>query len=200
MRIPAERVSLYERARTLLFRRLAILREIRRAERTASPVLPGERGDPRLLDHAAEMFTYLMLSATDQQEGLIDESILSARQAQAAGPMSTFVYLRLHELLTAAGRREEARSAVMEGLLLTSDPELEKALLADYATTPDRNQCAISYAAVMPEIDFSCASVRRLACEVSEAALQSARNAGLPDVEMRLKRDFRVKYACDSRH
>jgi protein O-mannosyl-transferase len=146
---PAESVAKLERGKALLLRGLAIGKADRSQNRDT------------------EATAYLILSEADQQLGNIDEALQSARKAQALGPMRSDVYGRIQSVLLAAGRKDEARAILMEGYLLTSDPGLQRKLVADYADRPDEGKCAISYAQATPAIDFSCASVRKLACSVS---------------------------------
>jgi hypothetical protein len=127
--------------------------------------------------------------------GRIDESIQWAREAQSAGPMRAAVYERFHEVFLARGRSEEARSALLEGVLLTSDPGLKQSLVEDYANHPGSG-CEISYAEAVPSINPSCGTVRKQACLISDDVIRIALKAGSADVVARLKNELRVKYGC----
>jgi hypothetical protein len=109
-------------------------------------------------------------------------------------------YQRIHDALFAAGRKDEALAALMEGMLLTSGPALQRKLVEDYADRPgltgDGKQCAISYAKLAPEIDFSCPVVRQLACSVSGDAISVALKADGGDVAARLRNEWAAKYGC----
>ena len=137
-----------------------------------------------------------MLSETDQRLGRKEDALRWAREAQAVGPLRLGVYGRIHDILLAAGRRDEGLAVLMEGWLLTSNPELQRKLMTDYADHPDESQCAISYAEAAPRIDFSCAIVRQQVCSVSGEVIRLGMKAGGRDQAQRLKNELTSKYGC----
>ncbi len=165
----------FERAKVLLLRAVSILKAQHEADRQKGL----GRIDPQLLSSEADANACLMLSETDQRLGEIEDSLRWARQARDVGPMRAEVYERIHDVLLAMGRRDEAMAALMQGLLLTSNKSLEQRLVADYADRPDETKCAISFAEAAPAINFSCGIVRKLACSVRG-----------------LKSDLAAKYGC----
>ena len=169
-----ESTSKYERANALLLHCLTIVRVQHQVDMER-----GKSGGPEPAGPGTDFAAYLVLSDAEERLGEADSAIHSTREAQLRGPMEVLVYQRMHELLLAAGRRDEAMAALMEGVLLTSNKSLEQKLVADYAERPDEAKCAISYAAATPALDFSCGIVRQLACSVSG-----------------LKRDLAAKYGC----
>ena len=167
---PPESISSFERARVLLLRGLAILQSQHKADR--------DKGQSIKTD--ADTDAYLMLSETDQRLGRKEDALRWAREAQAVGPLRLGVYGRIHDILLAAGRRDEGLAVLMEGWLLTSNPELQRKLMTDYADHPDEIQCAISYAEAAPRIDFSCAIVRQQVCSVSGEVIRLGMKATDP--------------------
>lgn len=192
---PPESVAEFARARVILLRTVSILRAQHKDEREKGGLL-GQTGDPKLIRAEADMNAYYLLSEAEQSSGNIEESIQSAREAQEAGPMQPDVYERIHDTLLAARRRDEAMAALMQGVLLTSNPGLKRRLVADYADHPDEGQCAISYAETVPAIDFSCAIVRKLACSVSGEVVRVALKAGGRDRAAHLRSELAAKYGC----
>jgi protein O-mannosyl-transferase len=168
--IPPNSAVKYQRAKVLLLRAVSILK--------AQPVRNSE----------AFSSVYVMLSEADQRLGNVDEALRSAREAREARPMLPFAYQRIHDVLLSSGRRDEALAALLEGLLVTSDPSLQRALVAGYADDPEESKCAISYAEAVPAINFSCGMVHKQVCSVL--------NAGGRDTGARLKNELEMKYGC----
>jgi len=193
---PPESVAGLQTARTLLLRSLSIGEAHLKAEAGKGSDVPGETGDPRLIDRDAVARAYLMLSETDQLLGNMDESLQSARRAQTLGPARSEMYGRLHDVLLAAGRGDEATAVLMKGYLLTSDAELQRKLVRDYANDSGEAACAISYAQLAPVIDASCGIVRKQACSVSAAVVGLALKTGGGDKAARLKHELTAKYGC----
>jgi protein O-mannosyl-transferase len=188
---PPESISKFRRAKVLLLRAVSILNAQHEADREK-----GLRGDPELLSTVVDVGVYLMLSDADQGLGKLEESLRWARQAQDVKPMRAEVYDRIHEVLRAAGRRDEAMAALMQGVLLTSDPGLQSRLVADYADDAEERKCAISYAEAKPAVNFSCGIVRKLACSVSAEVVRMGLKAGGRDKAARLRNELAAQYGC----
>jgi len=165
----------YERARTILLRAVSIDKTQHEADLKKGLA----QSDPQVRTVEAAGSAYLMLSEVDQRLGNTEEALRLARESREARPMLPFAYQRIHDVLLAMGRRDEAMAALMQGLLLTSNKSLEQRLVADYADRPDETKCAISFAEAAPAINFSCGIVRKLACSVRG-----------------LKSDLAAKYGC----
>jgi hypothetical protein len=172
---PPESAVKYERAKALLLRVVSILKAHHEDDREKGL----RTGDPELLSTQADANTYLMLSETDQRLGNVEAALRRAQEGRELGPKRPEVYERIHDVLLAAGRKDEAMAALMQGVLLTSNKSLERRLVAEYADRPDEAKCAISYAEATPALDFSCAIVRKLACSI-------------PDLES----DLAAKFGC----
>jgi tetratricopeptide (TPR) repeat protein len=172
---PPDSASKYERARTILLRAVSI----DKAQHEVDLEKGLTRSDPQLRNLKADGSAYLMLAEVDLRLGNTEEALRLAQEGREARPMLPFAYQRLHDVLRAMGRRDEAMAALMQGLLLTSNKSLEQRLVADYADRPDEAKCAISYAEATPALDFSCGVVRKLACSVPG-----------------LKSDLTAKYGC----
>jgi tetratricopeptide (TPR) repeat protein len=188
---PPESISKFRRAKILLLRAVSILNAQHEADREK-----GLRGDPELSSTVVDVGVYLMLSDAEQGLGNLEESLRWAREAQDVKPMRAEVYDRIHEVLRAAGRRDEAMAALMQGVLLTSDPGLQRRLVAEYADAPEEGKCAISYAEAAPAINSSCGIVRKLACSVSGEVVRLGLKAGGRDRAARLGNELAAKYGC----
>jgi hypothetical protein len=201
MLTPPESVAAYEKARMLLLRGLSILQAQHlqaqhQADREKKPGSGDEPGVPKLISADADISAYLVLSQVAERLGKTGETLHWAREAQLTGPMSPAAYLRIHDLLLAAGERDDAMAALMEGLLLTSDAAILRKLVAEHADDPDGGKCAISYAEAVPQIDFSCAPVRKQLCSVSGEVVRMGLKAGGRDFAERMRHEFTAKYAC----
>lgn len=188
-----ESTAKYERAKSLLLRAMTILRTQQKADRAKRF---GLLGDHTSINADTDLSARLMLSETDQRLGDFEESLRLAREAREVEPMRSVAYDRLHDILQAMGRPEEAMAALMEGILLSSNPVLNRKLLADYADRPDESKCAISFAQAAPQIDPSCGVVRKLACSVSDDAVRLALLGGGPDTANSLRKGLAAKYGC----
>lgn len=182
----------YQRARVLLLRAVSILKAQEEADRAKGIT----RSNPVLRNSDADESAYVMLSETDQHLGNYTEALRSAREGREQRPTLAFAYERIHDVLVATGRRDEAMAALMQGVLLTSNPDLERRLVADYGDDPQAAKCAISYAEATPQIDFSCEIVRKQVCSVSGEVLRLARKGGAPDKAAKLRNDLAAKYGC----
>jgi hypothetical protein len=130
--------------------------------------------------------------------GKIAESLDSAREARLLGPGSPEVYLRIHDVLLTAGRKDEAIAALLEGVLLTANAGLVRKLAGDYADSSEESRCAIWYAGNVPQIDSSCAFVRKQVCAVAGDVIRVGLEAGGPDVGQHLRDQLAAKYGCGS--
>jgi tetratricopeptide (TPR) repeat protein len=191
-----ESVAEFQKARAILIRAVSIVAAQHKAEREETYGLLGKTGDPKWINTDVDLNAYFMLSEAEQRLGDAEDSIQSARKAQETAPLRSEPYERIHDALFAAGRKDEALAALMEGMLLTSGPGLQRKLVEDYGGRPDGKECAISYAKLAPEVDFSCATVRHLACSVSPDAIRVALKAGGPEVAARLRNEWAAKYGC----
>lgn len=182
----------YQRARVLLLRAVSILNAQHEEDREKGIT----RENPGLRNSGADESAYVMLSEADQHLGNDTEALRSAQDGREERPMLPFAYRRIHDVLFLAGRRDEAMAALMQGVLLTSNPDLEKRLVADYADDPRAAQCAISFAEATPRINFSCEIVRKQVCSVSGEVLRLALKAGNPDKAAKLRNELTAKYGC----
>jgi protein O-mannosyl-transferase len=203
---PPESISDYERARSILLRDVSI----RRAYREASdPRLPNTdedmnaylrltqtgQGTPTLVDN--EVVAYLMLSQIDRRLGKWDEALRWARQSRAAGPAVAEAHLEVHDVLMAIGRRDEAIAALMEGILLVSNPLLPGKLAEDYENSPRDAQCAVGYAGTVPQINPSCPIVRKEACAVSADVVGLVGKTRGSEAAARVKNQIGAAYGCE---
>jgi tetratricopeptide (TPR) repeat protein len=189
---PPNSAAKYERAKVLLLRVVSILNAQHEADRNKGLT----RSDPQLRSAEADANAYLMLSETDQRLGNTEQALRWAQEGREAGPAIPFAYQRIHDVLRATGRRDEAMAALMQGVLLTSNPDLQRRLMADYGDRLDESQCAISLAEAAPALNFSCGIVRKLACSVSGEVIRLSLKAGGQDKAARLRNELAAKYGC----
>ena len=182
----------YQRAKVLLLRAVSILKAQHEADRDQGLT----RSDPQLRSSEADANAYLMLSETDQRLGNTGEALRWAQKGGEGGPMLPGGYERIHDVLLATGRRDEAMAALMQGVLITSNPALQRRLVAEYADDPGAAKCAISYAEAAPQIDFSCEIVRKQVCSVSGEVVRLAQKAGEPEKAAQLRNELAAKYGC----
>lgn len=187
-----ESTAKYEHAHSLLLRAMSMLRTQQEADRRKRF---GLLGDHTSINSDIDLSARLLLSETDQRLGEFPESLRLARDARHVDPASFAAYDRLHDILQAMGRREEAMAALMQGVLLTSNPALSRKLLAGYAETSDAKSCAISFAQAQPRVDFSCRVVRDLACSVAPETLTVAVQSGDRPAADRLRNRLK-RYGC----
>jgi hypothetical protein len=185
----------FERARSLLGRAVAIL-VAQRADRVRASSIPGQPGNPKLLSRTVEVDAYSMLSEAERRRGHQTEMLRWAREATAAAPRSPDTWQRLHDAVLAAGRPEEARAVMMEGLLLTDATPLRQMLVAGYSDDPEERKCAISFEHAAPDLNPSCPIVRALACSVSVDAARIARETEDPAVIGRVTGQLGSKFGC----
>src|SRR5579863_518234 len=166
--IQPENIPKYERARILLLRAAAILKAHHEAELDKSFGFSSAPGNPALLSMDSDFNTYLSLSTTDNRLGKTEESLQYAQQAQTVSPGRPEGYLQLHAALLAAGRRDDAMAALLEGILVTSNATIEQSLARDYASSPAESECAVSREQGEPSINYSCAIVRKQLCSITD--------------------------------
>lgn len=189
---PPDSAVKYGRARILLLRAVSIVQAQHEADREKGLT----RGDPALRNSDAGGSAYLMLSEADQHLGNDTEALRSAQEGREERPTLAFAWERLHDILLVMGRRDEAMAAEMQGVLLTSNPDLQHKLVAEYADDPRAAKCAISYAEAVPQINFSCEIVRKQVCSVAGEVVRLALKAGEPDKAAKLRNELTAKYGC----
>jgi hypothetical protein len=191
IRMSPDSLDMYGRARTALLRSIAI----REAQAKAARQPAAPRGDETVTSAAggrnAEVFTWLLLSQTEQRLGRAGDALRSARRAQEIGPMIPSVYQRLHDALLFT-HRDDAIAAAMEGLVLTANTNLTNALIKDFVARPDNDKCALTGLS----LNFECPSVHRLICSVSGDAARMALKGGGTEAESRVKNDLTKLYGC----
>jgi hypothetical protein len=195
--IQPEGIPKYERARTLLLRAAAILKAHHEAEIDKSFGFSSTPGNPALYSMDPDFNTYLSLSTTDNRLGKADESLQYAQRAQAVEPGRPEGYLQLHAALLAAGRRDDAIATLLEGTLVTSNATLQQMLVRDYASNPEENQCAVSYAQAEPSINYSCAIVRKQLCLITDGVIKTTMQVWGRDAASRMK-DKLAQYGCET--
>jgi tetratricopeptide (TPR) repeat protein len=152
----------FERAIQLLSRAISILEAL---PRTPAPSIEdGEVVVPLDLAEAYRTLSDAWLRASDPKKAFD-----AAVRARDLNPASSDGYRSVGNALRAAGRNEEAITALMEGQMLTSDPSLTTDIVLLYRTRPDPG-CAVTEGPNGAEPEPTCPIVRTHIClAVAEA-------------------------------
>jgi tetratricopeptide (TPR) repeat protein len=183
----------YRRSLTLL-QRAATIQEAARNRELAR--LKSEGKSASLLGVSPNDDVYRLLSAVYLQLGDGDKAFEAAIEARKYTPMNPAVYSQLSQVLAAGGQPEDAATALMEGMLLTSDMGLRQELMDFYRTATGENACAITSGPNGPAINPKCPLVHRNLCEASVDAIRVRLQTGHRDIAAQLKNSFLNDYSC----
>jgi tetratricopeptide (TPR) repeat protein len=139
---------------------------------------------------------YRLLSAVYLRLGDGDKAFDAAIEGRKYEPMKPEIYSQLGQVLVAGGQPEDAATALMEGLLLTSDMGLRRQLMELYRSGTGENACAIAAGPNGPAINPKCALVHRNLCEASVDAIRIRLQTGRRDIAAELKKSFLNDYRC----
>jgi tetratricopeptide (TPR) repeat protein len=158
--------------------------------------LRSEGKPQRLLGSSPNDDIYRLLSAVYVRLGDGDKAFEAALEGRKHSPLSPPIYSQLGQVLMAAGQPEDAATALMEGLLVTSDMALRQQLMELYRTASGETGCAITTGPNGPAINPACAMVHRNLCEASLDAIRIRLETGRPDIAADLKKSFLNDYGC----
>lgn len=121
---------------------------------------------------APEADAYRLLAAA--YLGLEDSrrALDAATRARSLGPLSPLAYRLAADALLGQHRSDEAAVTLTAGLIVTDDPGLAQALIGLYRSGFDEQGCAVVSTATGPQLNTSCAIVRRHFCEASAQAVE----------------------------
>ena len=183
----------YRRSLALL-QRAATVQEAARNRELAR--LKSEGKSASLLGVSPNDDVYRLLSAVYLRLGDGDKAFEAAIEGRKYTPMNPAIYSQLSQVLVAGGQPEDAATALMEGMLLTSDMGLRQELLSFYRTATGENACAITSGPNGPAINPKCPLVHRNLCEASVDAIRVRLQTGRRDIAAQLKKSFLNDYGC----
>jgi tetratricopeptide (TPR) repeat protein len=121
------------------------------------------------------------------------DAIIEARKRTAMNPA---VYSQLGHILFGARQPADAATAVMEGMLVTSDLGLRQELIELYRTGFPGSECALVTGPNGEAINPSCALVHKNLCDSSVDAIRIRLQTGRRDLAADLRRSFVNDYGC----
>lgn len=144
------------------------------------------QGLPQLYENLA--LTYVRLSD-------ISNAYDAAIQARSLSPDKAN-YVLLSGLLSAKNRNNEAATALIEGLLLTSDRALLPRLRNLYAGGLDQKGCAFIHTANGPTLNYSCEAVHVGLCAASAELMEIYRKNQKPDSAAEIEKRATEEFGC----
>jgi tetratricopeptide (TPR) repeat protein len=162
-------------------------------EAQSAPENEGPASAPNPNDDA-----YRLLSLAYLRLGQTQPALAQAAAARTREPMNPEVYRQLSSAFLASGQPDEAATALMEGVLLTSDQSLRLDLLDLYRKGLDSTGCAIMPGPNGPAIDPSCGIVHRHLCKAAAEAIQLSLGIGRRDIAESLRHGAAGQLGCAS--
>jgi tetratricopeptide (TPR) repeat protein len=185
----------YERALQLLLRSIAI-------DKSGRAEYDRKGGADWARRHAAVAVTAKadpearwLLAAVYLRLGKTKEASTAASEALALHPLNPEAYRQICFAFAAQDRIDEAAVALIEGLLITSEPRLRSDLL-DLYRKAFSNSCAITAGPDGPMVNLTCGLVREQFCAASVEVLKAAVEEGRQSVARQQKQIFLRDYGC----
>jgi tetratricopeptide (TPR) repeat protein len=178
-----------------------LLRDNRQADEKAVPLLlrcahiAEAQGAPENAANANDD-VYRLLSLAYLRLGQTPQALAQGAVARTREPMNPEVYRQLSSAFLAGGQPGEAATALMEGVLLTSDQSLRLDLLDLYRGGLDSQGCAIITGPNGPAIDPSCEMVRRQLCKAAAGAIELSLKIGRRDIAESLRHGVAGQLGC----
>ena len=169
-----ESVTAFQRAAVLLNRAIAIIG------------WPGENGG-KAAPSSAAADAHRVLSKVYQGLGDPRRAYDNAFRAVEADPLGPDAYLQLSQVLTQSNRLEEAAVTLLQGLTLTGDKRLSRALLPLFEGRLDTGACAITQTGQGRALNPQCESVKRFLCPATANAIAVRMHTGRPDLAQGLR-------------
>lgn len=192
---PAARMGKYQRALENLQRSIAIDKALRAADdrrggaewaRRHGVADSSSKGDPEVQWTLAA--AYLRLGKTEL-------AVDAARQALELHPVNPEAYRQIADALMAQHRTDDAAIALMQGVLITSDPQLVSNVLEFYHEVFP-NSCALTNGPNGPQLNDACDLIRRHYCAAAVEAIAAAVEEQRLDIAEQQRRDFVDNYGC----
>jgi hypothetical protein len=160
--------------------------EAQRAHRNATPSSAPNPNDDA---HRLLSLAYLRLGQTGQ-------ALEQAALARTQEPMNPEVYRQLSNALLANSQPDEAATALIEGVFLTSDQSLRRDLLDLYRGGLDSKSCVTIPGPNGVAINPACEIVHRHLCKGAAEAIQLSLQIGRPDMAEALQRGAAGQLGC----
>jgi protein O-mannosyl-transferase len=183
----------YRRALAVLQRGAAIL-EASRARLVAE--LRAQGKPENLLGTSPNEDIYRLLAAAYFRLGDGDKAFDAAIESRKREPLNPQVYSQLGHILFAVHQPDDAATALMEGMLVTSDMGLRQELMNVYRGGLDRTGCAVVDGPRGPAINPRCGIVHKNLCDAALDAIRIRLETGHRDLAAELKRNFLHDYSC----
>jgi tetratricopeptide (TPR) repeat protein len=183
----------FHKALPVLQRGVAILQAARQQE---ADRLRAEGKPVDMIQPSPNDDLYRLLSAVYVRLGDGDKALDAALEGRKRSPLSPMIYGQLGQVLIAGGQPEDAATALMEGMLVTSDMGLRRQLIDLYSKAAGENACAIVSGPNGPAINPKCGLVHRNLCEASADAIRIRLQTGRPDIAADLKKSSLNDYGC----
>ena len=175
----------YRKALPILERGAAILQAGRQQLHSSQPLPPAPNDD-----------IYRLLSAVHLRLGDRDKAFDRAIEARNRDPLNPAMYSQVGQVLSAAGQPEQAATALLVGMLVTSDMGLRQQVIELYRAGLDQQGCAIVAGPNGPAINPACALVHRNLCDASADAIRIQVKTGHAAIAATLKKSFLQEYRC----
>ena len=118
-------------------------------------------------------------------------------KAETIDPENPDVWARRAKSLVAAGKHEEAIVTLMEGVMLTVDPQLRQAVVDLYRAGLDPHGCALLPGQDgRPALNPACDTVHAHLCKASTAAIELREKAGRKDLADQLRDTAAKSFGC----
>jgi protein O-mannosyl-transferase len=139
---------------------------------------------------------YRLLSDAYLRLGDGDKAFAFAIDYRKRAPLKPAAYSQLATVLAASGQPEDAATALMEGMLVTSDMDLRRQLIAFYRSGLPAAACALVAGPNGPAINPSCALVHQNLCEAAIDAIRIRLATDRRDLANELRRTSALDYGC----
>jgi tetratricopeptide (TPR) repeat protein len=149
---------------------------------------------PGMLAPEGDPQPYLMLSSAYIRMGDTGKAVGAAREALRLYPRSAAGYLQVANVFMNNHLREDAASALTEGLLLTSASGLADALSTIYQDAGAT--CGVVETAAGRRMNPGCAPYRERVCEISADVLKARLEMSRRDLAEEQRQEFVQTYGC----
>jgi tetratricopeptide (TPR) repeat protein len=139
---------------------------------------------------------YLQLSMAYQRLGDMAGAIRAAHEAQRLAPQDFRMYRQMADLFLMRQQGDEAAVALIEGMLITSDPSLRSDLVRLYGSSTDPANCTLLPDPNGPAINQQCPIVRDHMCAAAPDVLMALIYMGRRQEALETKQAFMSDYQC----
>lgn len=147
-------------------------------------------------DHVKLADVQRLLSAAYLRLGDTRKASDAAGQARMLDPENPDMYLQVSAVHLAGNRGEDAAITLMEGVLMTKDPNLRAELVNLYRNGLDAKGCALMPGADGPALNPSCETVHRHLCAASAGTIQLHLESGRRDLAEEMRTTAMRDFAC----